>query len=179
MDVYDALVEAIDTINSKTITCKGTMVADVVDGILVVGFGLCNDKYFEWNKENRDVLREIGMDRAISWAFKSLDEVEKNIPQSVYMDIYYFCKRAVGYFKGSVPSKWITEMLSLDEMVDTDECQAETPLDISMYREREDVISMYNRDQMLADDVLNTLNVCFKNIFNFDIEKQQEENQGC
>jgi hypothetical protein len=167
-EVYDTLMEAVDTINSKTITCRGTMIADVVDGVVVVGFAMCNTNYYDWNKENRDVLREIAMARAITWKNRTLAEVEANIPESVYMDVYLFCQRAFNYYKDTKVSPWVAEMLGFPAFASQVE---------NVQIQMENQLEQYAAN--LENDMVLTLNTIFKDLFGFDLKMMEVENEGC
>lgn len=115
MDVYNELMENLQTIRSKTIKPKGVLVAEVFNGEVVVGFALCNFNYFDWNKTNKDVLKEIAKGRAYTWQNKTLDEVLKSIPESVYGEVYAFCQRAERYFKEVKLANWVADFLDIEQ----------------------------------------------------------------
>jgi hypothetical protein len=115
MEVYNELMENIQTIRSKTIKPRGVMFAETFGGEVVVGFALCNFNYFDWNKTNKDVLKEIAKGRAYTWKNKTLDEVMKSVPESIYGELYSFCNRVDKYFKNVKLADWIAEFLDYDQ----------------------------------------------------------------
>jgi hypothetical protein len=110
MDVYETLLEAVQTMNSKTIKPRGVLYAQAINSKIVIGFALLNSKYFEWNKENKEVLREIARGRAMTWFPYSLNDVK--IPESIMTDLYVFIKRANAYFKQETLVDWAREFIT-------------------------------------------------------------------
>lgn len=115
-EVYAALMEAVQTMNSKTIKPRGVLYAAPINGKIVVGFALLNSNYFEWSKENKDVLREIARGRAMTWFPYSLDDVK--IPESIMMELYVFIKRANAYFKQEKLVDWAREFAFGEEQTE-------------------------------------------------------------
>lgn len=103
-EVYDALMEAVQTINSKTIKPKGVLYAQAVNGKIIIGFALCNYNYFDWNKENKAVLKEIAKGRAMTWGHLPLEKIK--IPESILLELYGFINRANRYFKDEKLVDW-------------------------------------------------------------------------
>ena len=162
-EVWAALMEAIQTMNSKTIKPRGVLYAKAINGKIVIGFALLNSNYFEWTKENKEVLREIAKGRAMTWFPYSLEDVK--IPESVMMDLYVFIKRANAYFKNEKLVDWAREFV--DEEVE----------DVKVASSND-----YTYNGMSIDELNRTfemINSVFKDTLGFNPNIKFAEDAGC
>jgi L-2-hydroxyglutarate oxidase LhgO len=114
--VYNRLMEAVQTMNSKTIKPKGVLYAECINGKIVIGFAMCNYTYYDWTKENKAVLKEIAKGRALTWGHMNLENLK--IPESIMIDLMVFIERAKRYFKAARLVDWAKEFIGDVEPVE-------------------------------------------------------------
>lgn len=153
MDVYDELMEAVYTINSRTIKPKGVLYAEVCKGKVSIGYALLNPNFHEWNKDSKQVLLEIARDRAWAWVDKTTDEMVERISPNVLNDVYAFALRAKKYFKNEEFATWINDLVG----------EIDYPAEIEPEAPAPGVFSVTTQDE------LNLISDIMRNLFGFNV----------